>query len=70
MFLLQKRLPPLPPCHMEKVLFSFYHLKLIKSSQARDASLGKKSPFFAAGYETAISLSLQDINREDLRNIL
>lgn len=55
---------------MEEVLFNFYHLQLIKSPQARDASLEKKSPFFAAGYETAISLSLQDINRENLRDIL
>lgn len=51
---------------MEEVLFSFYHLKLIKYPQARGASL--ESPFFATGYETA--LALQDINREEDRNIL
>lgn len=67
MCLLKKHLPPLPLCHMEEVLFSFYHLKLLKCPQARDGSL--KSPFLAAGCETATSVSLQDINREEVRNI-
>lgn len=67
MCLLKKHLPPLPLCHMEEVLFSFYHLKLLKCPQARDGSL--ESPFLAAGSETATSVSLQDINREQVRNI-
>lgn len=42
--LLKKHLPPLSLCHMEEVLFNFYHLKLINCQQARDASL--ESPLF------------------------
>lgn len=70
MCLPKKHLPPLALCHMEEVLFSLYHLKLINCPQARAASLESPFFFFAAGYETAISLSLQDINREEVRNIL
>lgn len=40
----KKHLPSLALCHMEEVLFSLYHLKLINCPQARAASL--ESPFF------------------------